>query len=41
MEEKTLNRPVIERVATEFLGLTDPDDIEAFVNEFVYTILMA
>lgn len=40
MDEKITNRAVLERVATEFLGVTDPDQIEACVNEFIFCMLL-
>lgn len=40
MEDKSLNRPVLERIAKEVMGIEDPDAIEAFVNEFVFSMLL-
>ncbi|MFZ7133181.1 MAG: hypothetical protein ACOWWR_12545 [Eubacteriales bacterium] len=40
MEKKILNRPEIERVAREVMQLDQPEQIEAFVNMFVYTMLL-
>ncbi len=39
MEKETLNRLVLERIAREIFGMEDPDVIDAFVNEFVYSML--
>lgn len=38
--EECLTRPVLEKLAREKFGITDKDAIDAFVNEFVFTILL-
>lgn len=40
MSEKVLNRPVLEKIAKDVMRIEDAEMIEAFVNMFVYTILL-
>lgn len=40
MSEKILNRPILERIAKEIMNLEESEQVEAFVNLFVYTMLL-
>ena len=40
MNEKVLNRPILEQIAKDIMKLDNPEQIEAFVNLFVYTMLL-
>lgn len=40
MDNKNLNRPVLERIAKEVFGIKEPNLIDAFVNEFVFSMLL-
>ncbi len=41
MSEKVLNRPVLEKIAKDILKCETPEQIEAYVNFFVYVTLLA
>lgn len=40
MSEKVLNRPVLEEIAKDVLKLETPEQIYAFVCQFVYITLL-
>lgn len=39
MEGKVSNRTVLEKIAKDVLHIEDPEKVEAFIYEFVYSML--
>lgn len=36
----SMNQAALARVAAELFNITDPEVIDAFINEFVFTMLL-
>lgn len=40
MSERTLNRPVLEKICKDIFRMEDPEQIRAFVCMIAYTLLI-